>query len=102
MPAGRESSTLLSSATKTFYVCTTNTVLHIGQFITSIVIETTQNFLCKYTFPFEFLFVSSKESLFQGSYSKITVISRTKSRLVYVESKTETHTHTHTLREIFA
>lgn len=100
MPAGRESSTLLSSVTKTFYVCTTNTVLHIGKFITSIVIETIQNFLCKYILPFAFLFVSSKESLFQGSYSKITVISRTKSRLVYVEGKTKKKKET-IVREIF-
>ena len=101
MPAGRESSTLLSFVTKTVYVCTTNTVLHIGQFITSIVIETIQNFLCKYIFPFEFLFVSNKESLFQGSYSKITVISRAKTRLVYVESKTKKKKkHTHTERNI--
>ena len=83
MPAGRESSTLLSFVTKTFYVCTTNTVLHIGKFITSIVMETIQNFLCKYILPFAFLFVS------QDSYSKITVVSRTKSRLVYVEGKTK-------------
>lgn len=40
--------------------------------------EIIQNFLCKYILLFAFLFVSSKESLFQGSYSKITVISRTK------------------------
>ena len=100
MPAGRESSTLLSFVTKAFYVCTTNIVLHIGKFITSIVMETIQNFLCKYILLFAFLFVSNKESLFQGSYSKITVISRTKSRLVYVESKAK-KTKQNTVREIF-
>ena len=100
MPAGRESSTLLSFVTKAFYVCTTNIVLHIGKFITSIVMEIIQNFLCKYILLFAFLFVSSMESLFQGSYSKITVISRTKSRLVYVESKAK-KTKQNTVREIF-
>ena len=100
MPAGRESSTLLSFVTKAFYVCTTNIVLHIVKFITSIVMETIQNFLFKYILLFAFLFVSSMESLFQGSYSKITVISRTKSRLVYVESKAK-KTKQNTVREIF-
>ena len=50
--------------------------------------------------PFAFLFVSSKESLFQDSYSKITVVSRTKSRLVYVEGKTKKKKE-NIVREIF-